>query len=325
MWSAWCSKDLTDKDFMPDRRSVLLGLAAGGAIAPALGVGAVGALDRLPLWPSKLPGGGGPRGPLVRDVSGAVSNVATPVLEVFTPDNPSGVAVLVAGGGGYTRIGVVKEAFPAAFWLASQGITAFVLTYRLPREGWNDGSLVPLQDGQRALRLIRSNAERFRIDPNRIGVMGFSAGGHLCGMVAARSDFRSYPPVDATDDVSARPDFAALLYPVVSLEPPYDQTTTRRSLVGEAPTQEASRNLSLQTYIQANCPTIFLVQADDDKVIDPEHSRILDNACRSARVQVEYHRFAVGGHGFGIGLTDSPAALWPRLCRLWLTSISVMR
>ena len=309
---------------MPDRRSVLLTLATA-ALTSASRADAVGAPERVPLWPGRPPSWGGPPGPITRDDSGAVSNIATPVLEVYVPDNPTGVAVLVAGGGGYTRIGIVKEALPAALWLTAQGITAFVLTYRLPREGWNDGPLVLLQDGQRAVRLIRANAERFRIDPNRVGVMGFSAGGHLCGMIAARPDFRSYPRLDATDDVSARPDFAALLYPVVSLGPPYDRTTTRHSLVGDAPTPEASEAWSLQTYIRANCPMIFLVQADDDAVISPEHSRVLDEACREAHVPVEYHRFAVGGHGFGIGQSDAPVALWPRLYRLWLTSVSVMR
>ena len=309
----------------PDRRSLLLTLATASALLSARGAAAVGAPERISLWPGEPPGGGGPRGPLVRDDSGAVTNVATPVLEVYAPENPTGVAVLVAGGGGYARIGMVKEALPAALWLTAQGITAFVLTYRLPREGWAAGPRAPLQDGQRALRLIRAEAARFRIDPGRVGVLGFSAGGHLCGLVAARSGFRSYDPVDATDDLSARPDFATLIYPVVSLEPPYDRTTTRRSLVGEDPSPDASRDWSLHTHIRSGCPTLFLVQADDDPVISPEHSRVLDEACRAARVPVEYHRFAVGGHGFGIGRSEAPVALWPRLCRLWLTSVAVMR
>ncbi|MBE7246259.1 MAG: alpha/beta hydrolase [Actinomycetospora chiangmaiensis] len=309
----------------PDRRSLLLTLAATSALLSARGAVAVGAPERISLWPGEPPGGGGPQGPLVRDESGAVRNVATPVLEVYAPESPTGVAVLVAGGGGYARIGMVKEALPAALWLAAQGITAFVLTYRLPREGWAVGPLAPLQDGQRALRLIRAGAARFRIDPARVGVLGFSAGGHLGGMIAARSAFRAYDPVDAADDLSARPDFATLIYPVVSLEPPYDRTTTRHSLVGEAPSPEASRDWSLHTHIRSGCPTLFLVQADDDAVISPEHSRVLDEACRAARVPVEYHRFAVGGHGFGIGRSEAPVALWPRLCRLWLTSVAVMR
>ncbi|MDP4026511.1 alpha/beta hydrolase [Methylobacterium sp. NEAU 140] len=307
---------------MPDRRSILLSLAAAATFsAPAQ---ALGAPVRLPLWPDWPPGGGGPHGPFARDDSGAVSNVATPVIEVFSPSKPNGVAMLVLGGGGYTRIGIVKEAFPAAFWLASEGITAFVLTYRLPMEGWDDGPIVSLQDGQRAVRVIRANAERFRIDPNRLGVMGFSAGGHLAGMIAARSAFRSYPRVDAVDELSARPDFANLIYPVVSLQPPFDRTQTRRSLVGENPTPAASEEWSLQTYIRAGMPKLFLVQADDDRVISPENSRVLDEACRGAGVPVEYHRFAVGGHGFGIGRSEAPVALWPRLCRLWLTSVSVL-
>ncbi len=307
---------------MPDRRSLILSLAAAAAFAP--GARALGAPERIALWPGEPPGGGGPSGEIRRDIDGAVSNVGNPFLEIFTPENPSGVAVLVAGGGGYTRIGIVKEAFPAAFWLAAQGITACVLTYRLPSEGWNDGPVVPVQDGQRALRLIRANAARLHIDPNRIGVMGFSAGGHLCGMVAARSAFRSYRRIDAVDELSARPDFATLLYPVVSLEPPFDRTTSRRSLVGEDPAPEASEDWSLQTHVRSGCPSIFLVQADDDKVISPEHSRVLDAVCREMSVPVEYHRFAVGGHGFGIGQSDAPVALWPRLCRHWLTSVSVM-
>ncbi|MBN4095079.1 alpha/beta hydrolase [Methylobacterium sp. OT2] len=311
--------------FVPDRRSLLLTLAAGSAVLSARGADAVGAPERIPLWPGEPPGGGGPQGPPVRDDSGAVKNVAVPVLEVYAPETPTGVAVLVAGGGDYARIGMVKEALPAALWLAAQGITAFVLTYRLPGEGWAAGPLAPLQDGQRALRLIRAAAARFRIDPARVGVLGFSAGGHLGGLIAARSAFRAYDPVDAADDLSARPDFATLIYPVVSLEPPYDRTTTRRSLVGETPSPAASRDWSLQTHIRSGCPTLFLVQADDDAVISPEHSRILDAACREAGVPVEYHRFAVGGHGFGIGRSEAPVALWPRLCRLWLTSVSVMR
>ncbi len=310
---------------MPDRRSVLLTLATTSALLSARGAAAIGAPERIALWPGEPPGGGGPLGPPARDASGAVRNVAAPVLEVYLPETPTGVAVLVAGGGGYTRIGIVKEALPAALWLAAQGITAFVLTYRLPQEGWRAGPLAPLQDGQRALRLIRANAARLRIDPDRVGVLGFSAGGHLCGLVAARSGFQAYDPVDAADGLSARPDFATLIYPVVSLEPPYDRTTTRRSLVGEAPSPEASRAWSLQTHIRPGCPTLFLVQADDDAVISPEHSRVLDEACRAAGVPVEYHRFAVGGHGFGIGRSEAPVALWPRLCRLWLASVGVMR
>lgn len=307
---------------MPDRRTLLLTLAAAALAAPAR---AIGAPERIVLWPDTPPGGGGPSGPLRRDESGAVSNIATPILEAFLPEKPNGIAVLVAGGGGYARIGLVKEAYPAAYWLTSQGITAFVLTYRLPREGWADGPLVPLQDAQRGMRLIRAGADRFGIDPKRLGIMGFSAGGHLAGMTAARSAFRSYEPVDAADTVSARPDFAGLLYPVVSLEPPFDHTTTRRSLVGETPQPADSAAWSLQGHVRSGCPPVFLVQADDDRVISAEQSCILDDACRAARVPIEYHRFATGGHGFGIGQSDTSVALWPRLYRFWLSSLGVMR
>jgi len=305
------------------RRSVVMALAALAIPFPKLH--AAGGLTQLPLWPGQPPGGGGPQGTIVQDDSGAVSNISTPTLEVFLPQKPSGAAVLVAGGGGYRRIGLVKEAYPAAYWLAAQGITAFVLTYRLPGENWNAGPVVTLQDGQRAIRVMRANADRFGIDVNRIGVMGFSAGGHLCGMTAARSAFRSYEPIDAVDGLSARPDYAALIYPVVTVQPPFDTTNTRRSLVGDRPTSEASAAWSLQTHVGADCPSIFLVQADDDPIASPQQSRILDEACRGAKIMVEYHRFAVGGHGFGIGNAEASVALWPSLCRHWLTSLSVMR
>ena len=307
---------------MPDRRSVVLALAASALASE------VRALDTpvTMLWPDAMPGGGGgPTGSLARDIEGAVSHVATPCLDVFTPDHPNGVAVLVAGGGGYTRIGMVKEAYPAADWLVSQGVTAFVLTYRLPQEGWHDTALAPLQDAQRAVRTIRAQADRYRLDPQRIGVMGFSAGGHLLGMAAARPDFQTYRPFDRTDAVSSRPDFASLIYPVVSLQPPYDRTTTRHQLVGESPSPEASAAWSLQPHIRATCPPTFLVQADDDRVISSEHSRILDAACRSAGVTIEYHRFATGGHGFGIGRSDTPIAAWRQLWRGWLSGQGILR
>lgn len=226
--------------------------------------------------------------------------------------------MLIAAGGGYKRIELEKEAYPAARWLTARGITAFVLTYRLPREGWNDGPLAPLQDAQRALRVIRAEAERRRLDPTRVGALGFSAGGHLIGLAATRSAFASYEPIDAIDRQSARPELAALIYPVITLKPPYDHTSARRSLVGSHPDAEASAEWSVETHVRSGCPPAFLVQAEDDPISNPANTLIMADACRKAGIPVELHRLPSGGHGFGMGKPGTPSADWPGWWEQWL-------
>lgn len=243
-------------------------------------------------------------------------------MEVFQPAKPNGAAVLVAAGGGYKRIEMKKEALSAARWLTDRGFTVFTLTYRLPGEGWNAGPLAPLQDAQRALRLIRQNASRFEIDPERLGVLGFSAGGHLLGMASVRSAFPSYERIDAADGLSARPSFSALIYPIITLEPPYDHTSTRRILIGTHPSPERSADWSVQTHVRSGCPPMFLVQAQDDPISDPANTRIMADACKRAGVPVELHQLASGGHGFGMGEKDTPTGVWPDYFSAWLTAVA---
>lgn len=301
-----------------DRR-LLLGMIGATGLAPAL-LRAAGSAAVLPLWTTP-PGGGGPSGPIgpvTVDDRGAVSHVAMPTIEVVAPSRPNGAAMLVAAGGGYKRIEEGREARPAARWLAARGITAFILRYRLPGEGWPTGPIAPLQDAQRALRMIRARAGAFGIDPAKVGVLGFSAGGHLMGLAATRSDYASYPPADTIDRQSARPAIAALIYPVVTLEPPYDRTSTRRVLIGDHPSPAASAEWSVETHVRAHCPPMFLVQADDDPVADPHNTLILRGACRRAAIPVQLHRLASGGHGFGMGRAGTPSADWPGWFETWL-------
>ncbi len=214
--------------------------AALALVAPALPLAA--APEEIRLWPGSMPGAGKVEGPERIGTEGAglgaVSNVAVPRMRVYRPANPNGAAVLVAGGGGYFRIQLKKESTPAAEWLAAQGFTVFELIYRLPNDGWEASA--PFMDAQRAMKIIRTRAADFGVDPQRIGIMGFSAGGHLAGFTAYQPARALYSGKDAYEAVSARPDFAVLLFPVVTLRKPYDTTRTRREIVGEKATEKAA-------------------------------------------------------------------------------------
>lgn len=306
-----------DVPWVMDRRRAIATIAAAG-LTPTL-LQAAAQQEIWPLW-STPPGRGGPAGPVAIDARGAVSNIAVPTITVVRPHRATGAAMLIAGGGGYKRIEEAKEALPAASWLAARGITAFILRYRLPGEGWTDGPFAPLQDARRALRLIRARSGSLCVDPERVGVLGFSAGGHLLGLAATRSNFSSYVPTDLIDRQSARPNVAALIYPVVTLEPPYDHTSTRRVLIGAHPGAAASADWSVETHVRAACPPMFLVQAEDDPISDPHNTLILRDACERARIPVELHRLPSGRHGFGMGVAGTPSAQWPQWFEPWLAA-----
>lgn len=307
------------------RRTWLLDAATGAAGwwvgTPAW---AEDAVPLLPLWPGTPPGGGGPQGPPLVSAKGALSHLATPALEVYRPARPNGAAMLVAAGGGYKRMEMVQEARPAAHWLAARGVTAFVLRYRLPGEGWASGPLAPLQDAQRALRLIRAQSAAFQLDPTRLGVLGFSAGGHLMGLAATRSQPPSYPATDAVDRHLARPAAAALVYPVITLLPPYDHTATRKVLVGEHPDAAQSRAWSVETGVTADCPPVFLLQAADDPISNPANTALMLQACERAAVTAERHLLPAGGHGFGMGRAEGPTASWPLALAAWMRSLTLI-
>ncbi|MBB2157263.1 alpha/beta hydrolase [Gluconacetobacter diazotrophicus] len=272
----------------------------------------------LAIWPGPPPGGGGPTGREHVSASGAVTRVAIPRLTVLRPARPNGAAMLIAAGGGYRRIEVQKEAMPAAGWLASIGVTAFVLTYRLPPEDWAAGSLAPFQDAGRAIRTMRGQAGHLGIDPRRIGVLGFSSGGHLLGMQTACAERLDYAPVDALDRESGRPDLTMLVYPIVTLEPPYQHTSSRRVLIGDHPTPVESARWSVQTHVHSGLAPFFLAQAADDPVSNPQNTAILQAACESAGVRVERHLFPTGGHGFGLGAPGTQTVEWPAMAESWM-------
>ena len=195
---------------------------------------------------------------------------------------------------GYFRIQIGSAAKPTAQWLQSLGVTAAVVYYRLPADGWAPVS--PFQDGQRAMRLLRAQAASLRVDPERIGALGFSAGGNLAGIVATRFDAPLYPPVDAADQLSARPDFLGMIYPVVSMRAPLDHTRSKRELASQGDAQQA---YSVEQHVRKDMPPVFLAQAVDDRTVDVGHSVAMYQATHAPGIPVELHLFEAGGHSWG--------------------------
>ena len=307
---------------MPSRRDLLTTAGALGVMAligsaqPALAQ----PFEEIPLWPGRPPGKGAVSGPEVIGKQGAgygaVSNVSHPRMRVYRPSKPNGRAVLICGGGGYFRIQLWKESTPAARWLQSRGYTAFELVYRLPNDGWD--AAAPFADAQRAMKIIRSRAAEFGIKPDAIGILGQSAGGHLAGFTALQPDRKFYDGTDRYEAVSARPDFAALLFPVVSLRKPFDGTRTRKEIIGEHPTRAAEDAWSLDTYASKDAPPMILFSSADDPTTPPGHNLALFRALKQAGASVEMHIFADGGHGWGLGTADQTLSHWPELLAVWL-------
>jgi acetyl esterase/lipase len=308
-----------------DRRC-LVGLALAAAPVLAAAQEPDDPREVVELWPGTPPGAPEtlPQDQITDRVATSgfqdryATRVGRPRMTVFRPARPNGAAVLIAPGGTYVRVVIDKEGFETARRLAEAGITAFVLRYRLPIDGWADKADVPLQDAQRALRLIRVGAPRYGIDPQRVAVMGFSAGGHVAASLSTRHSVRTYRPVDAADAQDARPNLSALIYPVIDMTLPHANQGSRESLLGRAPTPDQEAAYSLQRRVDKTTPPTFLVHAWDDVSVPVENSLGYLAALRAAGVPAEAHLFEEGGHGFGIRLIQGkPAAAWPDLFLAW--------
>jgi acetyl esterase/lipase len=278
------------------------------------------------LWPGRPPGALAtlPREQIVDRVKTSgfqdriVTGIGEPLMTVFRPTRPNGAACLVAPGGSYLRVVIDKEGFEIGRRLADAGVTSFILRYRLPAEGWARPWDVPLQDAQRAVRLIRAGAARHGIDPARIACLGCSAGGHVAASLATSHARPVYTPVDEADRLPARPDLSVLLYPVIDMSPPYAHPGSRTSLLGASPTPEMETAHSPHRQVTAATPPTFLVHAADDTTVPVENSLDYLAALRAAKVPAEAHIFEEGGHGFGIYLArGKPAHAWPDLFLAW--------
>lgn len=309
-----------------DRRHMLgLGVAAAAQLAAApvrarARARAAATTDRIPLWGTGLPDPT-PAGlreamtersthPGLRDR--ALTGVAAPWLEFERAKRPTGAAIIVMPGGGYQRLAWDKEGPDLARWFAARGVAGFSLAYRMPHDGWRGGPDTSLADAQRAVRLVRARAGEFGIDPARIAVMGFSAGGHLCANLGAQFDRAIYPQRDAVDRVSARPDLVAPIYPAIMVDSLSAALPPGIGLFGVPIDEATARRHSPHLNVAVNAPPHFLLHAEDDPLVGAEHSLALRAALKARKIAVETHLFAQGGHGFGLRVAaDSPLADWP--------------
>lgn len=306
-----------------DRRRLLAGSLAAFAAPP---VARAREREVLPLWPGQAPGGSGVtvveavvERPLVDGLRDRiVRGVRRPTLTVFEPDRPNGASLLMIPGGGYRWVVMDKEGYECAERFAAEGVTVHVASYRLPGDGWAAGPAVALQDAQRALRQVRARATAKGLDPERVGVMGFSAGGHVAGCLSLMWDRPVYEPVDEIDRLSARPDSSVLVYPVATLRRPFAHPGSRDRMFGPSPTVREERAWSLEENARPDAPPTFLLHAADDAAVPVENSLMLEAALRAAKASTELHVFGEGGHGFGLRFArGKPVEAWPDLVLAW--------
>jgi acetyl esterase/lipase len=280
--------------------------------------------ERFPLWPGKPPGNiAKPITPIWSRDNGNrelwVRGVPFPEVHVYRPARPDGSSLLVFPGGGYEFLSVENEGLDAARRFNAERTTVFILAYRLPPEGWSERSLVALQDAQRAMRAIRSRAGAFAIDPARLGVLGFSAGGHLAADLAVSHSEQVYEPCDAADGQSACPAYVGLIYPVISLDTAVSTGVSSPNLLGRDPSAQLVAARSPALHVTADTPPSFIAAAADDPIATAGNSAAWIDSCRRAKASVEAHLFAQGGHGFGLHLPkDLPGSRWPDLFALWM-------
>lgn len=291
-------------------------LRAGALFLLAVAVGVAAELPAvLPLWPEGVPGLKADAGP-EKEEAGRFTNIHHPSLLVFAPpaERRTGAAVIYAPGGGYVRVALGAQGGELTRWLNSLGVTVFALKYRHA----DYGHPAPLQDGLRAVRLIRSRAAEFGIRPDAIGMLGGSAGGHLAASCATLFDAPEGRTGAALDAVSGRPDFVVLVFPVITMEDPYAHAPSRRALLGAEPSAELRRRLSVEQQVTRATPPAFIIHTSEDRTVVAENSLLFYQALRRAQVPTELHLYPLGPHGAGLAPTLGPTSEWPRLCESWL-------
>jgi acetyl esterase/lipase len=274
---------------------------------------------QIPIWPKGAPGAPpNPNPPAEADTTTSkdnliagkplirLGNVSNPTITLYQPTTkPTDAAVVVFPGGGYHILAIDLEGTEVCDWLTSSGIACIILKYRVPDSGPYPKSSAALQDAQRAVSLVRSHAADWHIDPNRIGVLGFSAGAHLAAALSTHYEQRLYPTIDAADNVSCRPDFAVIVYP------------------GYLAIADQNFAPNADIHPTEKTPPSFIVQSEDDPV-HIENSTVYFLALKNAKVPAELHIYADGGHGWGLRPTNQPVTHWPKLVDTWLHTIHIL-
>jgi acetyl esterase/lipase len=281
---------------------LLLGLAA------ILGTSSISAQAQntsapMRLWEGDAPGAHG------------ATPADIPTITLFKPEKPNGSAVVVCPGGGYGGL-ADHEGKPIAEWLNSLGVTAFVLRYRLGSAGYHHP--VEIGDAQRAIRTVRAKAADWAVDPHRIGIIGFSAGGHLASSTVTHFDDGNPASADPVERVSCRPDLGILCYPVITMTDPFTHAGSRANLLGPNPPQALIDLMSSEKQVTAKTPPCFLMQTNDDTVVPMENALMFALACHKAGVPCELHMYEHGPHGIGLGGNDPIWSTWPKLCAAWM-------
>ncbi|WP_116769555.1 alpha/beta hydrolase [Maribacter litoralis] len=252
-----------------------------------------------------------------------ISKVQVPTIEVYLPSkrDATGEAVLIFPGGGYGILAYDWEGTDIAKFLNGKGIAGIVVKYRLPSNvSQTDKKYVPLIDAQRAIRLVRSKVEEFNIQSNKIGIIGFSAGGHLASTLGTHFNDEVYQPIDGIDKESARPDFMALAYPVISFGP-NTHSGSKINLIGEEESSELSDYFSNEKHVSDQTPPTFLLHATDDAAVPVENSLLFYKAVKDKGVSATMHIYPKGGHGFGLGLHDEHLKDWGKQMIDWIESL----
>ncbi len=282
-----------------------------GTDLPVHAGGEKGRPKSYPLWPDGAPGA---KGKEAKDI---------PSVTVYLPgkEKKRTPAVVICPGGGYGHLALDHEGHQVARWLNGIGIAGIILKYRIAPHYRHPA---PLHDAQRALRFTRAHAKKWNIDPGRVGILGFSAGGHLASTATTQFDGGKEKGVDPIDKESCRPDFAVLCYPVVTLVPPYAHMGSRRNLLGKSPDKKLVELLCNEKQVTKKTPPCFLVHTSEDRAVPPENSVLFYLACRKVGVPVEMHIYERGRHGLGLGRDNLAFSSWPERCEAWFRTRGIL-
>jgi acetyl esterase/lipase len=256
------------------------------------------------LWPKGAPGA---KGNEAKD---------KPTLIIYLPAKPSGVGIVICPGGGYGGLAMNHEGDQIGRWLNDNGIAGFICDYRHRGKGY--GHPAPLDDAQRAIRTVRSRAKEFGVDPSKIGILGFSAGGHLCSTAVTHFDAGDAKADDPVMRQSSRPDFGVLCYPVIAFDQPFTHKGSQKNLLGEGATAEQVAGLSNERQVTDQTPPCFLWHTWEDKGVPPENSVVFYQALLARKIPAELHIFEKGRHGLGLAKDTPGTSAWPDVCIAWL-------